>query len=228
MRALAGVLAFVVAFAASADPATTKRWTERLKESAELLKADQHARALQIDNKLVNEMVELLGPGEAATAAFALALTHKALAHAGLGQHEDALWHWHTVLSLYPKLAGDDLSMFGKAGAFLMANRERREEATAGKADPDAKITPPTVLKRVAPKFPRAARHFAVEGQLEVEVRVALDGTISAPKIIRPLPAPTLSYTALSAVRQWRFTPAKLDGQIVPFIWNLTVNFKLN
>lgn len=228
MRHVAAVLLFVFTFAASADPATTKRWTEKLQESAELLKANQHARALQIDNRLVSEMVELLGPGEAATAAFALALTHKALAHAGLGQNADALWYWHTVLSLYPKMGSDDLSMFGKAGSFLMANRELRAETPAKKPDANGKITPPSVLKRVAPKFPAAAQHFAVEGQLVVEVRVAPDGTISAPKIIKPLPAPTLSYTALTAVRQWRFTPAKLNGQAVPFIWNLTVNFKLH
>lgn len=233
MRALTGVLAFVVAFAVSADPATTRRWTADLQKSVELLKADQHAQALKLNNRLVKEMVEKLGPGDAATAAFALALTHKSLAHAGLGQRTDALWHWHTAIGLYPKLASNDLSMFGQAGALLMAHREpgdpsvtTRDTPKAGEGLPIGDVTPPSIIKRVEPRFPAAARYFGVEGKLVVEVVIDPDGTIRAPRIIQPL-APTLSYTALSAIRQWRFNPGKLNGKPVPVIFNLTVNFKL-
>jgi TonB family protein len=228
MRVVAGVLLFVVAFAASADPQTTQRWTERLQESVKLLKANEHARALTLNDQLVADMVEKLGPGDAATAAFALALTHKALAHAGLGQRADALWHWHTVLSLYPQMATHDLSMFGSAGAFLMEHRRLRDLNGKGGGGPAADAKPPVVIRQVKPNFPSAARHFGVEGQLVVKVLVATDGTITQPQIVQPLPAPTLSYTALSAIRQWRFKPAMVKGEPVPFIYHVTVNYKLN
>lgn len=225
MRTIAA--AFTVAFALTVSASeTTVRWTQQLKESVELLKSNQHERALKLNNRLVAEMVEQLGPGDGATAAFALALTHKALAHAGLGQKDDALWHWHTVTSLYPKLADDDLSMFGEAGRFLMANRTPDPNAANTTKKGDA--TSPKLLKRVEPRFPEGARLFGVAGLLVVEVLVDRDGHISQPKILQPLPAPTLSYSALSAIRRWKFTPAKVAGEPVPFIFRLAVNFKID
>jgi outer membrane biosynthesis protein TonB len=36
-----------------------------------------------------------------------------------------------------------------------------------------------------------------------------------------------LGYTALEALRQWRFEPATLDGAPIPVIFNVTINFQL-
>jgi periplasmic protein TonB len=36
-----------------------------------------------------------------------------------------------------------------------------------------------------------------------------------------------LDLQALEAVRKWKFKPGTLNGQPVPVIYNLTVNFRL-
>jgi protein TonB len=38
---------------------------------------------------------------------------------------------------------------------------------------------------------------------------------------------PLLDDAAVAAVRQWRFTPALLNGEPVPVVMTVTVNFKL-
>ena len=39
---------------------------------------------------------------------------------------------------------------------------------------------------------------------------------------------PLLDAAAVEAVRQWRFTPTLLNGQPVPVVMTVTVNFSLN
>jgi protein TonB len=38
---------------------------------------------------------------------------------------------------------------------------------------------------------------------------------------------PTLDEAAMDAVQRWRYTPALLNGQPVPVVMTVTVNFKL-
>ena len=39
---------------------------------------------------------------------------------------------------------------------------------------------------------------------------------------------PFLEEAALEAVRQWVFTPTKLNGEAVPVVMTVTVDFRLN
>ncbi|MFL6247249.1 MAG: hypothetical protein ACJ74H_14550 [Thermoanaerobaculia bacterium] len=117
-------LVFIVAIASAAGaqhagpPTDSERWRAMINESSDKLKSADYAGSLKISEKVIREMIERLGPGEAATQAFGIVVSHKALALAGLGREEDALWYWHTVLTLYPPFAKSDLSGFGKAESF--------------------------------------------------------------------------------------------------------------
>jgi TonB family protein len=222
----------LIATVARAEDPTVARWKNQLDESAAALTKGEHGRSLRIANGLIEDMVNRLGPGEGSTEIFGLALTHKALASAGLGRHDDALWHWHSVLSLYPAYANRDLSAYGSAGRFLMENRSVRSPSTSSfdpkKAAPGtmANATPPKLKKRVNPRYPAGAQHFGVGGLLVVEVIITPEGKVTAPVLVKTLPAPTLSYVALEAVRQWRFEPGRIDGVVKPVIFNLTLNYK--
>src|SRR6185503_2332698 len=66
-----------------------KTWTHRMAETESALKASDYAEALRLADRTVTEMVERLGPGEGSTNLLGTALTHKALAHAGLGQQDE-------------------------------------------------------------------------------------------------------------------------------------------
>lgn len=216
---------------ALAEDPTVSRWKTRLDESAAALTKGDHERALRISNGLIEEMINRLGPGQGSTEIFGLALTHKALASAGLGRNEDALWHWHTVLTLYPAFGNRDLSDYGNAGKFLMENRDARSSKTSSPATipsgtPPSSVTPPKVRKKVDPRYPEGARKFGAGGTLVVELIITPEGKVTSPKIVKTLPAPTLSYVALEALRQWRFEPGKIDGVAQPVIFTLTMNYK--
>lgn len=219
----------VSASAAGSEKAVIDAWNRRMQETVTLLKAQDHRAALRLANRTVSEMVEMLGPGDAATAAFGLALVHKALAHAGLGEEENARWYWQVTVSLYPQLANDDLSMFGAAGEFLKRNTTPAPPfdgaAPTGPISKD-RLTAPKHLKFVKPDFPSGANSFKVGGDLTVEVVITPEGGVRSPRIITPLPAPTLSYAALEAVKKSRYRPGTIDGKPVPVIFRFTVNFK--
>lgn len=232
LRVFALALAVWFALAAPARTLVSEHWAKELNKSSAALKNGEWERSLKITNRLIGDMLERLGPGETATRLFAQVVTQKAIAHSGLGQKDDALWYWHVAISLYPAFAdASDLSEFGEAGRFLIENRELRKQTvrreTREREELAKDITPPRVLKQVRPQFPGGAMAFATAGRIEIEVVISKEGVISSPRIEKTLPAPTLAYATLEAVRRWRFEPGKLEGKPVDVIFNLTVNYKL-
>ncbi|HEY0156087.1 MAG TPA: TonB family protein [Thermoanaerobaculia bacterium] len=227
LRTLAFLACLAVSVSARAD--VVAEWQKKIADSTKALESGEYKRSLGLAESVVRQMIERLGLGEASTKAFGVAVMHKAVALAGLGKHDDAIWYWQVASSLHPELAKRDLSAFGEAGKFLAENGEPRKPpvAEAGDGKPrTAELTPPKLLKHTLPTFPGGAHAMGAGGQLVVEVVITETGTVTSPVIEQPLSAPTLSYVALEAVRRWRFQPAKNQGEPVPVIFKLTVGFK--
>lgn len=224
----------IVVFAASAvfgaipdDNLLLKPWRERMAKTATLLEAKDYRAALRLANQAVSDMVEHLGPGEGAVKWLTVTLTHKALAHAGLGEIDEAIWYWDVAMALYPRVAETDLSSFGEAGALLKAHAApAAPEGTTQKPPPNAPITPPKIIRHVEPQFPRGAADFSVGGTLIVQAVIMTNGRLRSPRILQPLEAPTLSYAALEAMKHWQFEPGKVNNEPVEVFYNLTVNYK--
>ncbi|HJQ40545.1 MAG TPA: energy transducer TonB [Thermoanaerobaculia bacterium] len=197
------------------------RWNGWMAESASHLKSGEHKAALKLCNRTIKEMIDQLGPGDASTEMFGTVLTYKAIAHAGLREQDEAVWYWQTVRNLYPKVADADLSMYGEAGEFLKNNMTDAELPA-----PEGDYITPVLRKKYKPKFPNGAHYFGVTGELVVQVVVTPDGRVQSPAIVQALPAPTLSYVALEALRRWRFEPARAGGTAVPYLFTLTINYK--
>ena len=211
----------------SAAPSPTLlKWDAKLAESTTLLKAGDYRRALKIATALTDDMLENLGPGDSATRLFGIVLTHRSLALVGLGREEEGLWYWHTVLSLYPAFSRSDLTDFGRAGQFLTDHPIPPEPTPAG-PDTAIQVSPPRELSRVRPQFPEGAQQFRVTGTLVVRVLITETGAITSPQVITPLPAPTLTYAALEAVRRWRYAPGTADGKPVAVPLTVSVTFRL-
>ena len=203
-------------------------WGDKIDRSAKLLQQGDYKKALSIDENLIGEMEEMLGPGDAGAQIFGTVVTHKALAEAGLGNYDDALWYWHTALALFPRLAEADLSSFGEAGKYLTEHPPGLPKAipAAVPGPVDKGVTPPRIRKQVAPVYPRGARSFGEGGTLVVEVVIDKNGRVGSPRVRQALPAATLSFAALEAVKEWRFEPGRLNGEPVEVLFNLTVNYR--
>jgi len=86
-------------------------------------------------------------------------------------------------------------------------------------------IKEPKKIKDVRPIYPPIAQSARVQGIVIIEATIGVDGSVTDARVIRPVAL--LDQAALEAVRQWRFTPTELNGQKVPVIMTVTVNFTL-
>jgi periplasmic protein TonB len=83
----------------------------------------------------------------------------------------------------------------------------------------------PVKIVHVAPVYPAIAQGARVQGVVILEAVLDAKGRVDSVRVLRSIPL--LDQAALDAVQQWRFTPALLNGQAVPVVMTVTVNFTL-
>jgi periplasmic protein TonB len=86
-------------------------------------------------------------------------------------------------------------------------------------------MQPPRKIVAVAPAYPALARVARVEGVVILEAVIDAHGRVESVRVLRSIA--TLDQAAVEAVRQWRFTPTLLNGEPVPIVMTVTVNFTL-
>lgn len=87
-------------------------------------------------------------------------------------------------------------------------------------------VTPPQAIYNPQPQYSEEARRAKMQGNVTVSCVVGADGLVHDAKVVRPA-GYGMDENALEAVRQWRFEPAKKDGQPVPVQVNIEVSFRL-
>jgi protein TonB len=97
--------------------------------------------------------------------------------------------------------------------------------APTGPVKVGGQIKPPRRLVNVAPVYPSIAQQARVEGEVEIEAVIGEDGRVREARVTRG--RPLLNDAALTAVRQWTFTPTTLNGEPVAVIMTVTVVFTL-
>ena len=95
-----------------------------------------------------------------------------------------------------------------------------------GPFQPGTGIDPPQLIREVRPVYTDEARRRALEGDVVLEIVVRRDGSVGSMRVLRSLGA-GLDQKALDAVRQWRFGPARRQGQPVDVVVEVSVEFKL-
>ena len=80
-------------------------------------------------------------------------------------------------------------------------------------------------ISKPAPAYPAIAKAARASGTVVVRIVVDESGRVS--EAVAELGHPLLQQAAVSAVRQWRFTPTLLSGQPVRVTGTVTVNFNL-
>jgi TonB family protein len=229
------VLLFVLcAPGLGADP--FREWNRKFQDAIGLLKSGEPEKALRKLEGVLEEYARLAGPGAANERNLGTILVHKAIAEQALGRVEDARWSWDLAVNFLPMAHTFDLSPFGEAGKKLQHDAEiAANEKLSRNTIPDARgcedcepgVIPPKLIKRVRPRYTVAGMQFLVEGELVVRVVVDAEGRVRSPEVIEKLSTPGLSYAALTALREWKFEPASLEGKPIPVYYILTVNYKL-
>jgi TonB family protein len=87
------------------------------------------------------------------------------------------------------------------------------------------KVTPPHIVKKVEPVYPREAREKGIEGTVELHAILAKDGTVKKLDIISG--PPIFTQAALDAAGQWQYSQTVLNGEPVEVDTKITVDFRL-
>ena len=98
--------------------------------------------------------------------------------------------------------------------------------ATAQVAQIGDEITEPVKIKHVVPEYPAEARQKRISGVVILEALIDATGRVATVRVIQFVD-PLLDNAAIEAVRQWEYTPGRVNGQPVPVIMTVTVNFVL-
>lgn len=87
-------------------------------------------------------------------------------------------------------------------------------------------VSAPVPLNTSVAAFTDAARRAHIQGICLIQLIVNTQGLPESPRVIRSID-PGLDRNALQAVMQYRFKPAMKDGQPVPVMITVEVNFRL-
>jgi periplasmic protein TonB len=87
------------------------------------------------------------------------------------------------------------------------------------------RVTAPARTHYAAPIYPPIAQSARVSGLVIIQATIGIDGAVVEARVLRSVPL--LDEAALTAVRQWRYTPTRLNGEPVAVIMTVTVNFEL-
>lgn len=87
-------------------------------------------------------------------------------------------------------------------------------------------IKAPEVIERVEIIYPEKAKKAQIQGVVIVEAVIDRNGNVKSVKVLKPLPM-GLDEAAVTAIKQWKFKPATLDGKPVEVFFNIAVNAKL-
>lgn len=86
----------------------------------------------------------------------------------------------------------------------------------------------PSVIRKVEPDFPPAARRMGISGSVSVKFLVMADGSVAKASIIRAEPQGVFDRSALEAVSKWCFKPGYRHGEPVPTWVILSIQFRLS
>ena len=96
-----------------------------------------------------------------------------------------------------------------------------------GAVHPGNGIKPPVLLHQVEPAYTPDAMKRRIEGDVELEAVIGVDGSVREVRISRGLDA-GLDAEAIKAARGWLFKPGlDTSGQPVPVIVTLIVSFRM-
>ena len=145
-------------------------------------------------------------------------------------QSEDAA----TILELHAQLLRtqskpEEAGEFGERAQAIRRVRAAAapiRPATSGVSKIGNGVSAPSVVQKVEPEYSEAARLARYQGAVVLSLDVGVDGTAQNLRVVRGLGL-ELGEKAVEAVRKWKFRPAMRNGEAVPVMATVEVNFRL-
>jgi protein TonB len=98
-----------------------------------------------------------------------------------------------------------------------------------GLTRPGAGVDVPVLVREREPAYTAEALRARIQGQVELRAVVLEDGTVGDVAIVKSLDrAYGLDLEAIKAARQWRFLPARQNGQPVRMAVTMFLDFRIN
>lgn len=92
-------------------------------------------------------------------------------------------------------------------------------------AGPVSQVTEARLIRRVEPFYPAQARLQRLQGSVVLDATIAQDGTVRSTKVVSG--PPMLAQAAATAVTNWRYAAATLNGKPTEVVTRITIVFKL-
>jgi protein TonB len=106
--------------------------------------------------------------------------------------------------------------------------------ATGNSSDAPARegpVTPPTQVGGYAntprPSYPPLSIEMGEEGSVRIRAQIDADGNPSDVSVAKSSGFPRLDRAAVTAVKGWRFNPARRGNEPIPFTYTFSVDFTL-
>jgi hypothetical protein len=215
---------------AAAEPAPWSalpaRWQRALGEIDGRLRAGEPERARRAAESLERDLARRPDLDLSGSRALALACALRAVAEAGLGLGDEALWTWRTAAALDPEAVRFDPGAYGEPARRLAETPFRHGHADAG-AEGSPAHAPPQPQRRPRPRYPRGFAFLGVDVEYAVQVVVGADGRPREPLIVRRPSYAGLVWALLESLRKWEFTPAHRDGEPVAAVVTVSTGFDL-
>ena len=86
-------------------------------------------------------------------------------------------------------------------------------------------VTQGVLIHRVSPRYPVAARSYALSGEVVLKGRITKEGNVEQLKAVSG--NPLLSGAAIDAVRQWKYQPYKVNGSPIDMETTFRIQFDI-
>jgi protein TonB len=83
----------------------------------------------------------------------------------------------------------------------------------------------PVPVQQVAPQPPARARQKGISGVVVVSLLIGVDGRVQDIDVLESRPPGLFDEAAITAVRQWRYQPARYQGEPVPLRIDVPIRF---
>jgi protein TonB len=94
---------------------------------------------------------------------------------------------------------------------------------------PGGRVSDPELLQEAKPTYTESAMRQKIEGHVELEAIVGIDGSVTQVRVTKSLDRQFgLDAAAIQAARQWKFKPGTFEGKPVPVLVTLILEFRLN